>query len=115
MYQYYLANAAALSQENASYLLAGIAAVLVIVFFLAAVSLSRTGKILGLLNKKPSVSVPAAPVVEAGIDEETVAAITAAIVAYEQETGKTMRIRSIQRTQRPAWAAAGIAENTRPF
>lgn len=65
---------------------------------------------------KPAVQAP--PAVQAGISGEVVAAITAAISAYEG-AGTSFVIRSIRKQQtscgRPAWARAGLAENTRPF
>ena len=58
-----------------------------------------------------------APVVEDGIDEEVGAVITAAIAAMSAKSGKKMVLKSIKNTKpaRPAWANAGIVENTRPF
>ena len=58
-----------------------------------------------------------APVVEDGIDEEVVAVITAAIATMSVKSGKKMVLKSIKNTKpaRPAWANAGIVENTRPF
>ncbi len=63
----------------------------------------------------PSRAVPA-PVVEEGIREEVVAVIAAAVASMSGPTGSYV-IRRIQRSraERPVWAAAGIAENTRPF
>lgn len=68
----------------------------------------------------PRRNVPAAasnaPVVGAGIPLEVVAAISAAVA--ELQGGKPYAIRSIQqqpRSARPAWAMAGVMENTRPF
>lgn len=60
---------------------------------------------------------PAAPVVEDGIEEEIVAVITAAIAAMGASSGKKLALRSISTAKgsRNAWAAAGVAENTRPF
>lgn len=57
------------------------------------------------------------PVIEDGIEEETVAVIMAAIAAMSASTGKKLVLKGIktQKPQRPAWSAAGIAENTRPF
>lgn len=55
------------------------------------------------------------PVVEQGISEEVVAAITAAIVAYE---GTGVTIKSIKRkpqSGRNPWAQAAVLDNTRPF
>lgn len=58
----------------------------------------------------------AAPVVEEGISDEVVAAISAAI-ACMMGSGKTFALRSVSRARgaRSAWSAAGLAENTRPF
>lgn len=64
-----------------------------------------------------SVSAPApAPAVQSGISGEIVAAISAAICAAEG--GKQVTIRSIRVKNvagRNPWAAAAIADNTRPF
>lgn len=64
-----------------------------------------------------SVSAPApAPAVQSGISGEIVAAISAAI--YAAEGGKQVTIRSIRVKNvagRNPWAAAAIADNTRPF
>ena len=61
-----------------------------------------------------------APVVQDGIEEETVAVIMAAIAAYGAQSGKQLAVKSIKASQggsarRNAWSAAGIAEATRPF
>lgn len=59
-----------------------------------------------------------APIVESGIEEETVAVISAAIAAL---TGGAGRIASIRKAagrshgKRRAWASAGLRENTQPF
>ncbi len=53
-----------------------------------------------------------------GIDEETVAVISAAIAAYSAKDGKSYQIKSIKPKDfraRSAWSNAGIGENTRPF
>ncbi|MBO5448071.1 MAG: OadG family protein [Ruminococcus sp.] len=62
-------------------------------------------------------AVPEAPVVESGIDGETVAVIMAAISAMSAASGKKMVLKSVKtaKPQRSAWSAAGIMENTRPF
>ncbi len=66
----------------------------------------------------PAVSAPApaAPVVAEGISEEVVAAIAAAVASLAPE-GKRYAVRRVTRAAggRPVWAAAGLAENTRPF
>ena len=70
----------------------------------------------------PVKTVPAAqkpipaPQVQAGISEEIVAAISAAVMSMAPE-GKQYVIRSVSRArgERPVWAAAGLAESTRPF
>lgn len=63
---------------------------------------------------KPAQAAPA-PVVDSSVSPEIVAAITAAIVASE---GPGVTIRSIRKVNvgsRNPWAAAAIADNTRPF
>lgn len=63
---------------------------------------------------KPAPAAPA-PVVDSSVSPEIVAAITAAIVASE---GPGVTIRSIRKVNvgsRNPWAAAAIADNTRPF
>lgn len=63
---------------------------------------------------KPAQAAPA-PVVDRSISPEIVAAITAAIVASEG-AGVTIRsIRKVNVGSRNPWAAAAIADNTRPF
>jgi len=60
---------------------------------------------------------PAAPAVQSGIPGEVVAAIAAAVAMMAPE-GKRYAIKSVSRKDangRSAWAAAGIADNTRPF
>ncbi len=59
----------------------------------------------------------AAPVVEDGIEEETVAVIMAAISAMSSAEGKKLVLKSVKtaKPQRPAWSTAGIIDNTRPF
>ena len=62
-----------------------------------------------------SAPVPA-PVVEAGISGEVVAAITAAVAA--QEGGNSFVIRSVKRKNvgsRNPWARAAVTDNTRSF
>lgn len=51
-------------------------------------------------------------------DSEIIAVISAAIAAYGEAEGKQYRIASVKRREkalRSNWAAAGIAENTKPF
>lgn len=64
----------------------------------------------------PKVQVPA-PAVEDGIEEETVAAIMAAISMVMGGDAKSYAVKSIRRSSvgRPVWAQAGLADNTRPF
>ncbi|HHY52967.1 MAG TPA: OadG family protein [Clostridiales bacterium] len=61
----------------------------------------------------------AAPAVAAGIPGETVAAISAAVACYMQESapGVSYAIQSISRPResRPVWGFAGMLQNTRPF
>lgn len=65
----------------------------------------------------PAPAAPA-PVVEDGIPEEVVAVIAAAVAAMSDgNTRFAVRRISASRPSgmRPVWAAAGLAENTRPF
>lgn len=66
---------------------------------------------------KPEPAKVAAPVVEDGIEEETVAVIMAAISAMSSAEGKKLVLKSVNtaKPQRPAWSTAGIIDNTRPF
>lgn len=54
--------------------------------------------------------------VPGGVSDEIVAVIAAAVASMAPE-GKQYRVKSVSRvrSQRPVWAAAGLAENTRPF
>ena len=109
---------------------------LVVVFavlLLLIIIVSIFGKIMDSLTNKPKKTkeepkqINAAPEkeetttvqieAEDGISEEVVAAISAAVATLISAEGKTCRIRSIKRTKenRPAWSAAGVQENTRPF
>ncbi len=68
---------------------------------------------------EPAVAsaAPPAPVVQDGIPGEVVAAIAAAVAMMAPE-GKRYAVKSVSRKDaggRSAWAAAGIADNTRPF
>lgn len=66
---------------------------------------------------KPEPIKAATPVVEDGIEEETVAVIMAAISAMSSAEGKKLVLKSVKtaKPQRPAWSTAGIIDNTRPF
>ncbi|MGN0594265.1 MAG: OadG family transporter subunit [Hominimerdicola sp.] len=71
-------------------------------------------------KKEPAPAVtaaPAAPVIEDGIEEETVAVIMAAISAMSITSGKNLVLKSVKtaKPQRSAWSSAGVIENTRPF
>ncbi len=67
---------------------------------------------------KATPTAPAkAPVVQSGIPGEVVAAIAAAVAMMAPE-GKRYAVKSVSRKDaggRSAWAAAGVADNTRPF
>jgi sodium pump decarboxylase gamma subunit len=67
-------------------------------------------------------AAPAAPAVQQGIAQETVAVISAAVAAFmeEEAPGTAYSVASIQksapsRAQRPVWGFAGMQQNTRPF
>jgi sodium pump decarboxylase gamma subunit len=120
----------------ASVVITGISVVF-IGLILLIILVSIYGKIFEVINKKaadkakakaeaakaaakkpePAKSAAPAPVVEDGIEEETVAVIMAAISAMSASTGKKMVLKSVKtaKPQRPAWSTAGIIENTRPF
>lgn len=70
-----------------------------------------------VIKTQESSAAASVPVVEDGIDEEIVAVITAAIAAMSADSGKKMMLKSVKyaKPSRPAWANAGIIENTRPF
>ena len=68
---------------------------------------------------KPAAAAPKAapaPAVQDGIPEEVVAVIAAAVASMAPE-GKRYAVRKVTRARegRPVWAAAGLAESTRPF
>ena len=66
--------------------------------------------------KSAVAAAPAAPAVQAGISDEIVAVIAAAVASMEGSD--RLAVRSIRRAPaqgRSAWASAGIAELTRPF
>ncbi len=68
-------------------------------------------------EKTPIIKAEPMPVIENGIDDETVAVIAAAIAAMSAQTGKKLRLLSVgsAKNRRTAWAQAGLADNTRPF
>ena len=82
----------------------------------AAEEAAKTAQTQQAAAKEPEPSA-AAPVIEDGIEEETVAVIMAAVAAMESGSGKKLVIKSVKtaKPQRSAWSAAGIIENTRPF
>ena len=104
----------------------------IVVVFIGLVLLillvSIYGKIFDVINgraarkaeeakKAAEAAKAAAPVVEDGIEEETVAVIMAAISAMSSAEGKKLVLKSVKtaKPQRPAWSTAGIIDNTRPF
>ena len=67
-------------------------------------------------RKKKGAPAPKAPVVEAGIPGEVVAAIAAAIACMDG--GEHYTLRSVKRTRvsgRSAWGQAGVVAYTEPF
>ena len=93
----------------------------IVVVFIGLVLLillvSIYGKIFDVINGRAARIKAAAPVVEDGIEEETVAVIMAAISAMSSAEGKKLVLKSVKtaKPQRPAWSTAGIIDNTRPF
>jgi sodium pump decarboxylase gamma subunit len=68
----------------------------------------------------PKAAPKAAMQVEDGIEEEVVAVISAAIAAMMSAEGVpagSYTVKSVKRAReaRPAWAMAGMQQNTRPF
>ncbi len=64
--------------------------------------------------EKPKAAV--APAVQAGISEEVVAAISAAVYTMYGTSASTITsIRRTAQSNRSAWGMAGLLENTRPF
>ena len=65
---------------------------------------------------RPAVAPAAVPTVQAGISEETVAAISAAVYyLYGASAGKVTSIRHAAQPSRSIWGMAGLLESTRPF
>ncbi len=77
---------------------------------------SKKGKRVAKETAPVQNPVQAAPVVTNGVDDETVAAITAAIYCLYTGSNIVPKISFIKPSQcRPAWAKAGIAQNTKAF
>ncbi|MBE6830419.1 MAG: hypothetical protein E7519_09440 [Ruminococcaceae bacterium] len=113
-------------------LLTGLVVVFIVLIFLTYV-IKGYGRVLSGLQtnsddkKKTSAPLVAGPVqlssapaavpsVQAGIPEETVAVISAAVYAlYGASAGKVTGIRRSSQPSRSAWGMAGLLENTRPF
>jgi sodium pump decarboxylase gamma subunit len=116
--------------QAGSVILSGLVIVfLILIILIAAVEL--TSRLVKSAEKKTQQSAPApvktapvaapAPLVQAGIEEETVAVISAAVYScLESASGASApayAIKSINRAAgvRPVWGFAGMRENTRPF
>lgn len=112
-------------------ILSGLIIVFVILIILI-LCVMATGKIVVRAGQKASfakspaepessapVLRPAASLNAVGIEEETVAAISAAVYSYMDITspGVSYAIKSISRAtgKRPVWGFAGMQQNTRPF
>ena len=70
-----------------------------------------------MLAPVPATAPASAPAVQDGVPGEVVAAIAAAVEMMAPQ-GKRYAVKSVSRkdaNSRSAWAAAGIADNTRPF
>ncbi len=78
----------------------------------------RDGTINGKKPKKRKFSEPAPAAPAPGVTPEVVAAISAAVYMLEGEGAVVKSIRPLRKnpvTNRNPWAAAAIAENTKPF
>ena len=102
--------------------------IIFIVLAFILIIFALTGKISIVYSKKNSPLAVNSPVYAPGnigftedIPDEVVAVIAAAIHTISEETGSALEIKSISpvpvmnRGARPAWATAGVAENTRSF
>lgn len=70
------------------------------------------------VQKTQNTAVAQVPAVQAGIEEETVAAIMAAVSCMSDSGSNThYAVRNINRAkiERPVWGFAGMQQNTRPF
>lgn len=87
---------------------------------MSAITGNKSGKNDGEKAKATAVAAPAntnvaQATVNSGISGDVVAAISAAVAMMMG--GKAFAVKSIKRAKsaRPAWASAGVVENTRPF
>lgn len=91
-------------------------------FIMTAINKPKKPKQAKKAEEAPAAPAPVAkatpaPVVQSGISDEVVAAIAAAVAMMAPE-GKRYAVKSVSRANgngRSAWAAAGVADNTRPF
>lgn len=94
--------------------------------------ISLFGKLMDVINKKAGAAkaakietaaapapVPAPAPAAGGDDDELIAVISAAVSAMYDGSGKQFAIKSVRPArragERPAWAAAGLRDNTRSF
>lgn len=108
-------------------LLTGLVIVFVMLIFLTYIikgysavikNIQKNDKTNPIPNAAPVVQSLSAPVpsVEAGIPEETIAAIAAAVYSlYGPSAGKITSIRRAVCPRQSSWKMAGLLENTRPF
>lgn len=77
---------------------------------------SNTNDVQEVKQYAAQAAIPSAVKKQEGLSDEVVAVIAATVAAMAPE-GKKYAIRSVRRarSERPVWAAAGVAENTRPF
>lgn len=110
-------------------ILSGLAIVFIVLIVLILLVM-LTSKIVNSATEKSAATAarlvgpatkPAVPVVQSGIDEETVAVISAAAYSYlniaGENKGGNYAVKSISRATggRPVWGFAGMQQNTRPF
>ena len=95
-------------------LTAGFAVLLVAVIALAVRMGSRAAAPRPAAEKAPREAAPQ-PAAEAGIPEEVVAAIAAAVCCLEPGACVRSVRRAKRQDSRSTWKTAGLLENTRPF
>lgn len=98
---------------------------------LLVILISLFGKLMDAMNRKAKKATAAAPLPvpppaptasvkdAAGDDDELIAVISAAVSAMYDASGRRFAVKSVRPArragERPAWATAGLRDNTRSF